>query len=97
MQKFWEVMNWNMSYVYQQLSQIPSKLLTFTQKFMHLILIHATAATVEQTVQGINQLISTHNKTMEQLAEQFGNGICYEHYILPDMKPRSFAGRTVTR
>lgn len=86
-----------MSYVYQQLSQIPSKLLTFTQTFMHLILIHATAATVEETVQGINQLISTHNKTMDQLAEQFGNGICYDHYILPNMKTRSFAGRTVTR
>ncbi|KAI9285414.1 SAC3/GANP/Nin1/mts3/eIF-3 p25 family-domain-containing protein [Umbelopsis sp. AD052] len=77
MEKFWEVMNWSMAYIYQRLSQPPP-------------------ATVDDTVQNINHLVSIHNKAIDHLVTLFGNEDMHDDYMLPHMKPRPFAGRTIT-
>lgn len=55
-----------------------------------------SAATVDATVQDINHLVSIHNKAMDHLGTLFKKGDVYDDYMLPSMKPRPFAGRTVT-
>jgi hypothetical protein len=55
-----------------------------------------SAATVDATVQNINYLVSIHNKAIDHLVTLFAKEDMHDDYMLPSMKPRPFAGRTVT-
>jgi hypothetical protein len=54
------------------------------------------AATVDDTVQNINHLVSIHNKAIDHLALLFAKEDMHDVYMLPSLKPRPFAGRTIT-
>jgi hypothetical protein len=55
-----------------------------------------TTATVDETVQSVNHLVSIHNNALEHLAAIFATDGMHDNYMLPSMKPRPFAGRTIT-